>query len=255
MRARFLLLLLLIHFPIQADIYSDGWELIQSKKIREAWQLLIPLAKKGDMKAQYMLGTMLVSNPEVPNNLTKAKKLISASANQGYGPAKRYLSSIKAMENAVDPDNQQTSILGKTGTPASETMEEMNSRFRSAKNKRLPSTIEQAADVKLLVFVPDDKEYFGEWQRSITPLQGKYGGRFVIKYIVPVDTPTNHGDFSSSLPSKTKDITPGVIGDVGNKLAKKYGITSIPVAVILTKDAKPILSSRSDLQAHLNSIL
>lgn len=255
MKALLLLLLLLPHIPLHADIYSDGWELIQTKQVREAWQLLMPLAKKGDMKAQYMLGAMLVSNPEVPNNLSKAKKLITASANQGYGPAKRYLSSITAMEKAVDPDKQPTTILGKTVTPASETMDEMNSRFSTAKKKKLPSTLEQAAEVQLLVFVPDDKQYFGEWQRSITPLQTKYGARFVIKYIVPVDPPTHHGDFSSSLPSKAKDITPGVIGDVGNKLARKYGVSSIPVAVILPKDAPPILSSRSDLQYHLSSIL
>jgi len=71
----------------RADALKDGQDAWDAGKFAKSMELLLPLAKEGDPKAQYRVGVMHASGQGVPHNEPEAVKWFLLSAAQGNADA------------------------------------------------------------------------------------------------------------------------------------------------------------------------
>ena len=72
---------------VRADALKDGQDAWDAGKFAESMELLLPLAKEGNPKAQYRVGVMYASGQGVPHNQPEAVKWFLLSAAQGNADA------------------------------------------------------------------------------------------------------------------------------------------------------------------------
>jgi TPR repeat protein len=71
----------------RADALKDGQDAWDAGKFTKSMELLLPLAKEGNPKAQYRVGVMYASGQGVPHNQPEAVKWFLLSAAQGNADA------------------------------------------------------------------------------------------------------------------------------------------------------------------------
>ena len=92
-----------------ADDYSDGVSALNDGNYQRALQLLLPLAEKGEPKAQWKLGLVYHLGLGVQENDAKAREWLTKSAQQGNADAQYQLGHLYAFgfgvpKNETDPD-------------------------------------------------------------------------------------------------------------------------------------------------------
>ena len=87
---------------IEEDIIS----LFYAKSHLETYEILSPLARKGDKFASYFIGNMLVSpiDQTVEPNVIEGISLLKLSARAGYSPALEFLGNLYAYSEKVKND-------------------------------------------------------------------------------------------------------------------------------------------------------
>ena len=85
---------------------EDIISLFYGKSHRETYEILIPLALKGDEVANYFIGNMLVFpiDQTVEPNIIEAVSYLKQSARAGYSPALEFLGNLYAYNENVKSD-------------------------------------------------------------------------------------------------------------------------------------------------------
>jgi len=85
---------------------EDIISLFYGKTHRETYEILIPLARKGDKIANYFIGNMLVSpiDQTVEPNIIVGVRFLKKSARDGYSPALEFLGNLYAYNENVKSD-------------------------------------------------------------------------------------------------------------------------------------------------------
>ena len=73
--------------------YQEAINAFKRKDYKTAYQLILPLAKKGSAKAQYSLGMMYEKGKGVNKDSEKAKKWFQFAADQGLTKAQKKINS------------------------------------------------------------------------------------------------------------------------------------------------------------------
>ena len=85
---------------------EDIISLFYAKTHLETYEILSPLAQKGDKFASYFIGNMLISpiDQTVEPNVIKGISLLKLSARAGYSPALEFLGNLYAYSEKVKSD-------------------------------------------------------------------------------------------------------------------------------------------------------
>ena len=85
---------------------EDIIALFYAKSHSETYEILSPLARKGDKFASYFMGNMLVSpiDQTVEPNVIQGISLLKSSARAGYSPALEFLGNLYAYSEKVKSD-------------------------------------------------------------------------------------------------------------------------------------------------------
>ena len=85
---------------------EDIISLFYAKSHLETYEILSPLARKGDKFASYFIGNMLVSpiDQTVEPNVIEGISLLKLSARAGYSPALEFLGNLYAYSEKVKND-------------------------------------------------------------------------------------------------------------------------------------------------------
>ena len=85
---------------------EDIISLFYAKTHLEAYETLIPLARKGDKVANYFIGSMLISpiDQTVETNVSTGISFLKGSARAGYSPALEFLGNLYAYSEKVKYD-------------------------------------------------------------------------------------------------------------------------------------------------------
>ena len=85
---------------------EDIISLFYAKSHLETYEILSPLARKGDKFASYFIGNMLVSpiDQTVEPNVFEGISLLKLSARAGYSPALEFLGNLYAYSKKVKDD-------------------------------------------------------------------------------------------------------------------------------------------------------
>ena len=85
---------------------EDIISLFYAKSHLETYEILSPLARKGDKFASYFIGNMLVSpiDQTVEPNVIEGISLLKLSARAGYSPALEFLGNLYAYSEKVKDD-------------------------------------------------------------------------------------------------------------------------------------------------------
>ncbi len=80
--------------------------LFYAKSHLETYEILIPLAQKGDKVANYFIGNMLISpiDQTVGSNVIAGVSFLKVSARGGYSPALEFLGNLYAYSEKVKND-------------------------------------------------------------------------------------------------------------------------------------------------------
>lgn len=91
-------LLLLLACPAWAGSFGEGQARFTAGDYKGAYESWLPLAEKGNARAQYSLGILFEKGLGVEMDLKQAEGWFSRAADQGYGPAVSALRAIKARQ-------------------------------------------------------------------------------------------------------------------------------------------------------------
>ena len=85
---------------------EDIISLFYAKTHIEAYETLIPLARKGNKVANYFIGNMLISpiDQTVETNVIKGISFLKGSARAGYSPALEFLGNLYAYSEKLKND-------------------------------------------------------------------------------------------------------------------------------------------------------
>ena len=82
---------------------EDTISLFYAKSHSETYEILFPLAQKGNKFANYFLGSMLISpiDQSVETNINEGVSFLKLSARAGYSPALEFLGNLYAYNEKV----------------------------------------------------------------------------------------------------------------------------------------------------------
>ena len=85
---------------------EDIISLFYAKSHLEAYETLLPLARKGNKVANYFIGNMLISpiDQSVETNVIKGISFLKGAARAGYSPALEFLGNLYAYSEKVKDD-------------------------------------------------------------------------------------------------------------------------------------------------------
>ena len=85
---------------------EDIISLFYAKSHLESYEILLPLARKGNKVANYFIGNMLISpiDQTVEINVIKGIRFLKGSARAGYSPALEFLGNLYAYSEKVKSD-------------------------------------------------------------------------------------------------------------------------------------------------------
>ena len=85
---------------------EDIISLFYAKPHLEAYETLLPLARKGNKVANYFIGNMMISpiDQTVETNVIKGISFLKGSARAGYSPALEFLGNLYAYSEKVKDD-------------------------------------------------------------------------------------------------------------------------------------------------------
>ena len=85
---------------------EDIISLFYGKSHLEAYETLLPLARKGNKVANYFIGNMLISpiDQTVETNVIEGIRFLKESARAGYSPALEFLGNLYAYSEKVKDD-------------------------------------------------------------------------------------------------------------------------------------------------------
>lgn len=99
-----LTVLLAVTFPLMAASVNDALDEIEKGNHRTAAEMLRPLVEAGDLRAQALMGKMLLSGQGIQKNLPEAIRLLKISADSGNGGAQAILAVLYWEGSSVPQD-------------------------------------------------------------------------------------------------------------------------------------------------------
>ncbi|MZH46624.1 MAG: sel1 repeat family protein [Nitrospinae bacterium] len=87
--------------------FQNGWEAYQNKDYKTASKLWLPLAEKGDTRAQFFLGFMNDMGFGVAENDKEAVKWYRLAAEQGNSRAQLFLGFMYDLGSGIQEDNRE----------------------------------------------------------------------------------------------------------------------------------------------------
>ena len=92
---------------------EDIISLFYAKSHQEAYETLLPLARKGNKVANYFIGNMLISpiDQTVETNVIRGISFLKGSARAGYSPALEFLGNLYAYSEKVKDDSVSAHTL------------------------------------------------------------------------------------------------------------------------------------------------
>ena len=104
-----LTLLLTLSFSVLADSMADAKAAMRVRDYEKAVRILYPLAKKGDMLAQYQLGILIRNGQGAKKDPKLAADWLLLACKQGYDKAQYALGMMYLEGNGIEQDNTKAS--------------------------------------------------------------------------------------------------------------------------------------------------
>ncbi len=98
--------LFFVHSSLLGDTMQEGMLAYQEGEYRQALQIWLPVARKGDAKAQYLVSELYIKGIEIEQNHPEALLWLEKSAKQGYPPAQSKLGDRYAYGYAVEKSDR-----------------------------------------------------------------------------------------------------------------------------------------------------
>lgn len=239
----------------QAATLEDGVKAMRMGDKQNAWEILFPIANTGDIQAMFYLGDMMLRSPEYADNLERANAFLSAAAQRGHVGAKALLPQVadfmQRKLSYIPP-----TIAGTNGSPLNGEIEEANRLLNHYKQNVLQFTESPALDgyvdkVTVMLFSTNQQDSIDNLYRQGQALKTQFGSKITTRYLVRIDPASLR---SGSNPIGGVSIPPnGVTPDFQGQLAKQYGLTSLPAAVIIPPNGSSHIVS--DISAVSKNIL
>jgi hypothetical protein len=217
---------------------------------KQAWEILFPEAKAGNVNALVHLGQLMVRSPEFPDYLERAEKYFSIAANRGHKGAAAMLEKVRQQLQLKDSAPTRT-IGGRSALPTPADIEKARA-FRAEYQRSTGRYINQPPSepgATVHVFVTNQIEFADSIADQESSLTGRYGNRLKFRYYVVVDRRTwRPGDsFKEAAPRNMIGFEP----DMDGQIARAFGLRQMPSIVLELANGSKKQISAQDLNAEL----
>lgn len=218
---------------------------------KQAWDILFPEAKAGNVNALVHLGQLMVRSPEFPDHLERAEKYFSIAANRGHKGAAAMLEKVRQQLQLKDSAPTRT-IGGRSALPTPADVEQARA-FRAEYQRSTGRYINQPSSepsVTVHVFVTNQIEFADSIADQESNLTGRYGNRLKFRYYVVVDRRTWRPGNSFKDASAPRNMI-GFEPDMDGQAARAFGLRQMPSIVLELANGSKKQISAQDLNSEL----
>lgn len=214
-----------------ADAIGQAQRALAMGHKREAYDLLLPLAKQGNADAMYRLAFLIAQSPEYPNNTKTALGLLQAAAKRGHKAAEVYAAEL---ENVIADAREGIATANRFGTAAQQ-------QFKAFQDNvlRFTENLPDVPRVEAHFFMPSDSQYNPQVFALADALKSKFGVGLASRFHVLID-PAKWSPESGSRPLNQPFPYP-VSPDFGGRFAKQAGVTSLPSVVLFGPSGEKLI--------------
>lgn len=199
---------------------------------KQAWDILFPEAKAGNINALVHLGQLMVKSPEFPDHLERAEKYFSIAADRGHKGAAAMLVQVRR-QLQLKGDAPSRTIAGRSALPTPANVEEARA-FRAEYQRNTGRFIGQSSaspEATVHVFVTDQIGFADSIADQESSLTGRYGNRLKFKYYVVLDRKTWRPGNSFKGQSDPRNMI-GFEPDMDGQIARSFGLRQMPSIVL-----------------------
>lgn len=227
---RWACLILVLCFPTFAigSPHDEARKLIATGAKQQAWDLLYPLAaQEQDARAQVMLGQMLLSSPEVPDNEEKALRMFRAAERNGHPAASRFISMAEQQKQF---SRQAESRVAR----AKDYYARAQKDYEALQSKLAQGFLDGSGKIysaKVDVFIDSDSSVPKRIERLIEE-DPKLSEEVLVTYYVVFDRSQigSANPFTNNFNAPDKGLEP----DIDGSLAGELGIDTFPAIALRT---------------------
>lgn len=222
---------------------------------KQAWDILFPEAKAGNVNALVHLGQLMVKSPEFPDHLERAEKYFSIAADRGHKGAAAMLQQVRKQMELKGAAPTRT-IAGRSALPTPANVEEARA-FRAEYQRstgRYIAASPSNPDATVHVFVTDQIGFADSIADQESSLTGRYGSRLRFKYYVVLDRKTWRPGNSFKGQSDPRNMI-GFEPDMDGQIARSFGLRQIPSIVLELANGTKKQISAQNLNSELAGVI
>ena len=234
---------------------GEGLMLMLKGEKTNAWKVLFPEAKAGNVIAMYHLGMMMAKSPEYPDHLERSKRFFAAAAERGHKGSEAMLAQVNRM---LSQAGQPPSIAGTSGTPLPEELKAAKQAYATAKAKigrfvgELPTAPPQ---VTIKAFITENAPSMKSLIATAQQAQATFGDKVDFQFFVVIDQ-AGWDPSTVFTPGMGSMPMTGFRPDLNGQEASRYGVRSMPAIVFIPENGKPrILASAQEVITQISSVL
>lgn len=208
---------------------------------KQAWEILFPEAKAGNVDAMYHLGQLMARSPEFPDHLKKAQTFFSAADKKGHKGAKAMLAMVN-QQIGLKSKTGPKMIGGKSALPTPVDMEKAKlalARQRALNGRFTTGATMVPPDATIHVFIKNEIPYADKIADMESVYKSRYGDKLQIKYYVVID----QSKWDQGLSFESNGTPNNMIGfepDMNGEIARSKGVRQVPSIFIESKSGKKI---------------
>lgn len=218
---------------------------------KQAWEILFPEAKAGNVNALVHLGQLMVRSPEFPDHLERAEKYFSIAASRGHKGAAAMLEKVRQQLQLKDAAPTRT-IGGRSALPTPADVEKARA-FRAEYQRSTGRYINQYPsnpEATVHVFVTNQIELADSIADQESNLTGRYGNRLKFRYYVVLDRRTWRPGNSFKEAAAPRNMI-GFEPDMDGQIARAFGLRQMPSIVLELANGSKKQITAQDLNSEL----
>ena len=234
---------------------GEGLMLMLKGDKPNAWKVLFPEAKAGNVIAMYHLGMMMAKSPEYPDHLERSKQFFSEAARRGHRGSEAMLAQVERM---LSQAGKPPSIAGSSGTPLPQELEAAKQAYAEAKAKigrfvgDLPTSPPQ---VTIKAFITENAPSMKSLIAAAQQVQARFGDKVDFQFYVVIDQ-SSWDPRKVFTPELSSMPITGFRPDMNGQEASRYGVRNMPAIVFIPENGNPrILASAQDVITQISSVL
>ena len=223
----------------------EGIRLIHSTERNKGFDILLPLAKKGNTEAMYNIGLMLSRASDIDDHINKSMKFLKTAAEKGHASS-RILIDVIALEGQIRRDGIKIPAAIRDRLISESEIQKLGQGARNKALQRDGSDVVDSDQVTVSVFFTG----LGSWvnkvivkQKEVSRIQS-VNVNFIYHIVFDELLPFSQTDMQNGSMVPDGGLTPDYKGDE----ALKLGIKSFP-AIAITKNGK------TDIVSDINQII